>query len=60
MVAIKNMDYPSDCSACPFWYVGYTNEGKKTRYCVPTEKTWEKGYKKPDWCPLVEMEEEVK
>lgn len=51
-ILIKGMEMPTCCEECRLWV---------DRWCYATE---ERGYeegmvrKKPDWCPLVEIQED--
>jgi len=52
-----DVDMPKSCADCNMWYVGFMTLDFK---CCFTKKdvSWDiRALKKPDWCPLKEIQE---
>lgn len=58
MIAIKNMEMPSKCPTCFAWIPVVMNvDDEPVDYCSAANRKIPDFCFKPDWCPLVEIDE---
>lgn len=60
MIAIKDFKMPENCLKCPMQFGGwcYVSPPEVDERVAPTvDEAWEQG--KPDWCPLVDVPDEM-
>ena len=57
-VYIKDMEMPKSCIYCPMrkWHIIH---GEKITYCMVAVKPIDDENEKPNWCPLIEVPEDV-